>query len=56
VNIGVAFCQSGEERCTLDLDPGTNYYQASAVSKGKGKVSCVQFIKKKFNSQIHTCV
>lgn len=39
VNVGVAYCHSVEERCTLDLDPGTNYYQAAAVSKGNGKVS-----------------
>jgi len=39
VNVGVAYCHSVEERCTLDLDPGTNYYQPAAVGKGKGKVS-----------------
>jgi len=39
VNVGVAYCHSAEERCTLDLDPGTHYYQVAAVGKGKGKVS-----------------
>ena len=39
VNVGVADCHSAEERCTLDLDPGTNYYQVAAVGKGKGKVN-----------------
>jgi len=37
--VGVAYCHSEEERCELDLNPGTYYYQAAAVSKGKGKVS-----------------
>jgi len=41
VNVGVAYCHSVEERCALDLDPGTNYYQAAAVSKGSGMVSPV---------------
>ena len=40
MNVGVAYCHSVEERCTLDLDSGTYYYQAGAVSKGNGKV-CV---------------
>jgi len=39
VNVGVAYCHSEEERCSLDLNPGTYYYQAAAVGKGKGKVS-----------------
>ena len=39
VNVGVAYCHSAEERCTLDLDPGTNYYQVAAVGKGTGKVN-----------------
>jgi len=39
VNVGVAYCHSEKERCALDLDPGTNYYQPAGVGKGKGKVS-----------------
>jgi len=39
VNVGVAYCHSEEERCAVDLDAGTNYYQPAAVGKGKGKVS-----------------
>jgi len=42
VNVGVAYCHSVEERCTLDLDSGTNYYQAAAVGKGRGQVSPVK--------------
>jgi len=41
VNVGVAYCHSQEEQCELDLNPGTYYYQASAVAKGKGMVSAL---------------
>ena len=44
MNVGIAYCHSEEERCALDLDLGTNYYQPAAVGKGKGKVRRNEFL------------